>query len=207
MLGLNQLEKAYMDDNERALEIEKTISLLILDKSEFEQLKANGKCTFRFDEKLFDLDFPGHYCRKIKSVAITIPAVVGPYQNVHATLRQTVNRVLLKPDPGGLKFLQNGKTNGSNPPESVRSDWRRPQQIVISRGINDSGLFELNFRDERYLPFEGTGAVSDWEFEMPRESNREILDTISDVIIHLRYTALDGGEAFRSTVGRTEQTQ
>ena len=89
----------------------------------------------------------------------------------------------------------------------MRSDWRRPQQIVISRGINDSGLFELNFRDERYLPFEGTGAVSDWEFEMPRESNREILDTISDVIIHLRYTALDGGEAFRSTVGRTEQTQ
>ncbi|MBL8066243.1 MAG: prepilin-type N-terminal cleavage/methylation domain-containing protein, partial [Chthonomonadaceae bacterium] len=32
---------------------------------------------------------------------------------------------------------------------------------------NDSGLFETNLRDERYLPFEGSGAESHWNIELP----------------------------------------
>jgi len=32
--------------------------------------------------------------RKIKSLSVTIPAVVGPYQNIHATLVQTGMRPL-----------------------------------------------------------------------------------------------------------------
>ena len=202
MFGLNQLEKAYMDDNERPLEIEKTISLNQLDlfsgnpeKTTLNGLKKNGKCTFHLTERLFDQDFPGHYCRKIKSIAITIPAVVGPYQNVQATLKQTLNRVLLKPDPAGVDYLLNGKSNGAGLPDSIRLDWRRQQQIAISKGVNDSGMFELNFRDERYLPFEGTGAVSDWELEMRKEANESILESVSDVIIHLRYTAENGAAA------------
>ncbi|MBK9227461.1 MAG: hypothetical protein IPL67_10515 [Ignavibacteria bacterium] len=39
-----------------------------------------------------------------------------------------------------------------------------------STGQNDSGVFELNFRDERYLPFENTGAISSWRLELPRGS-------------------------------------
>jgi hypothetical protein len=31
----------------------------------------------------------------------------------------------------------------------------RPQSIATSNAQNDDGMFELNFRDERYLPFEG----------------------------------------------------
>jgi Tc toxin complex TcA C-terminal TcB-binding domain len=34
------------------------------------------------------------------------------------------------------------------------------QSIATSSAQNDSGMFELNFRDERYLPFEGAGAIS-----------------------------------------------
>jgi hypothetical protein len=34
------------------------------------------------------------------------------------------------------------------------------QSIATSHAQNDSGMFELNFRDERYLPFEGAGAIS-----------------------------------------------
>jgi hypothetical protein len=29
------------------------------------------------------------------------------------------------------------------------------QEIAISRGIEDSGMFQLDFKDERYIPFEG----------------------------------------------------
>jgi hypothetical protein len=210
MLGLNQLEKAYMDDNERTLEIEKIISLNQLDVfngkaagTTIDGFKktTDGKSTFNLSEKLFDQDFPGHYCRKIKSITITIPAVVGPYQNVQATLRQTINRVLLKPDPKGVAFLTSKSKDGGGASDAsnIRSDWRRQQHIAISKGVNDSGLFELNFRDERYLPFEGTGAVSDWTLDM-RSTDKEVLATISDVIIHLRYTAKDGGEEFRTKV-------
>ena len=66
--------------------------------------------------------------------------------------------------------------------------------------MNDDGLFELNFQDPRYLPFEGTGAVSTWRLSMPRSTNRFDFTTISDVIFKLRYTARDGGEGFRTRV-------
>ena len=39
--------------------------------------------------------------------------------------------------------------------------------IAVSTGQNDSGVFELNFRDERYIPFEGAGAISKWRIELP----------------------------------------
>ena len=39
------------------------------------------------------------------------------------------------------------------------------QSIATSTAQNDDGLFELNFRDDRYLPFEGSGAISQlWLF-------------------------------------------
>ena len=46
----------------------------------------------------------------------------------------------------------------------------RVQSIVTSHGQNDSGLFELNFRDERYLPFEGAGAISNGGWSCRRTS-------------------------------------
>lgn len=47
------------------------------------------------------------------------------------------------------------------------------QSIATSGGQNDSGLFELNFRDERYLPFEGAGAISRWRIELPIQTKAD----------------------------------
>ncbi|MCX9029027.1 MAG: hypothetical protein OIN86_12730 [Candidatus Methanoperedens sp.] len=58
-------------------------------------------------------------------------------------------------------------------------------------------LFETNLRDERYLPFELSGAVSQWRLELPADVRQFDYNTISDVILHLRYTARDGGEQLR----------
>jgi hypothetical protein len=65
------------------------------------------------------------------------------------------------------------------------------QCIACSSAQNDCGLFELDFRDERYLPFEGCGAISEWELELPQEEALRQFDyeTISDVIFHIKYTA------------------
>ena len=63
--------------------------------------------------------------------------------------------------------------------------------IATSDAQEDAGLFELNFNDERYLPFEGAGAISTWSLEM--SSVRQFdLDSITDVIMHVRYTAVPG---------------
>jgi len=67
------------------------------------------------------------------------------------------------------------------------------QSIATSTGQNDSGVFELNFRDERYLPFENTGAISSWRLELPTEVKQFDYNTISDVIVHVKYTAREDG--------------
>ena len=171
MLELNQLEKAYLDGNERRLEIEKIISLRQLDEDAFNTLKTSKTCQFSFKEEQFEADFPNHSCRQIKTISVSIPAVVGPYQNLNAMLTQTQNTV-------------NTQTGAK------RRDLRQNQKIAISKGVNDNGLFVLNFQDDRYLPFEGTGAISCWELKLSEMTPQTIIDSITDVIITLSYTAL-----------------
>ncbi|WP_234672903.1 neuraminidase-like domain-containing protein [Dyadobacter sp. CY261] len=64
--------------------------------------------------------------------------------------------------------------------------------IATSSAQNDSGVFELAFRDERYLPFERVSldAPSKWTFQMGNSDDRQFdFNTISDVILHIKYTA------------------
>jgi hypothetical protein len=69
---------------------------------------------------------------------------------------------------------------------------------VTSGAQNDIGLFEPNLRDERYLPFEGQGAVSSWRIELPQNFKTFDYNTISDVVLHMRYTAREGGADLRT---------
>ncbi|MDR0773678.1 MAG: hypothetical protein LBE46_05200 [Wolbachia pipientis] len=204
---LEQMDKEYHDSNERRLEITKVISLKQLDPIALYELKTKGYCRFSFTEKLFDLDFPGHYARKIKDIKITIPAVVGPYENVHASLQQASNQVVLKSDGAinAIKYLLNPSEEEQPENSLLRVNWKQNQEIAISRADQDSGLFELSFGDERYLPFEGTGAVSSWELSIPQATNRFDTSTISDIIIHLDYTALSGGKLLSDRVKGLEQ--
>lgn len=200
-LDLQRMEKAYMDQDERKLEIEKTISLAQLAPNALQDLKATGTCNFGLIERDFDYDFRGHYCRQIKSVSLSFPALLGPYQNINATLTQTTNRTLLKPDENALKYLL-GVQGVSKPDDKtiLRVDVRANQQVALSQGANDDGLFVINFDDARYLPFEGTGAISNWKLEMPKDCNPINFDSLTDVIIQLKYTARSGGSDFAKIV-------
>jgi hypothetical protein len=202
MYSLQQMDKSYIENNPHILEIEKTISLLQLNPLAFIEFKSTGQCSFNLDEELYDYDFPGHYCRKIQSISVSIPAVVGPYQNVNATFTQTSNSVIIEPDGDAVEYmLKRGDNTTSKPgPDVLRENWTMNQKVAITKGIDDSGMFVLDFNDERYVPFEGTGAVSSWKLSMPRETNRIDFNTISDVIIKIKYTAVDGGESFASEV-------
>src|SRR5207247_1599088 len=69
------------------------------------------------------------------------------------------------------------------------------QSIATSTGNNDAGLFEPNLRDERFLPFERSGVISSWKMELPVAFKQYDYDTITDIILHVRYTSREGGAA------------
>lgn len=185
---LRRMEAAYFNQNRRELEITKHISLRQIDAEALLELRQGGKCEFELPEPFFDLDFPGHYFRRIKSVSVSVPCVVGPYAGVSGTLTLLSSQVREKPLSSG------DYTDEAN----YRASFLPVQSIATSSGQNDSGLFELNFRDERYLPFEGAGAISRWRLDLPKEFRAFDYKSISDVILHLRYTARDGGEGLAS---------
>ena len=190
-LALRQMEKSYLDKNKRELEITKDISFLRLNPEELLKFKLTGSCEFELPEALFDLDFPGHYMRRIKSASLTIPCVVGPYTSINCTLRQLRNEIRLVNTAGEYQRNQAGDNR-------FLVNFASTQSVATSNGQNDSGLFELNFRDERYLPFEGSGVISRWKLEMETAFPQFDYDTISDVILTINYTARDGGETLKS---------
>jgi hypothetical protein len=164
---LRRLELAYMQRNTRKLEITSNISLRRLAPLALLNLRQSGNCAFSLPPWLFEMDFPGQTNRRIKSVSISVPGVVGPYGGVNGILKLT------SPTP--------------------------TQSIATSSGQNDSGVFQLDFRDERYLPFEGVSldGNTSWSFTLPAAIHAFDYDTISDLIVHLSYTAMNGAEAPR----------
>jgi hypothetical protein len=78
------------------------------------------------------------------------------------------------------------------------------QVIAMSRPDADPGVFHLRFDDERYLPFEGAGAISTWRIELPQTENAIALSNVADVVLTLSYTARTGGGALEA-VARTDR--
>ena len=95
---LRRLETAYLEQNRREFELTKHISLVLLDPLSLMTLRETGQCAINLPEEIFDLDFPGHYFRRIKSVSITLPCVVGPYTTISCTLRLLKNSIRSAPD-------------------------------------------------------------------------------------------------------------
>jgi peptidoglycan hydrolase-like protein with peptidoglycan-binding domain len=188
---IRRLDAAYTERNARELEITKNISLRTYFPGNLAKLLLTGdKCTLTIPEELFDLDYPGHYRRRIKSVAISIPCVTGPHTSLNCMLSLT-NSSYRRVDK-----LRSGSGYSRKDEESLKDarfvDGRvsaGPARIATSHGQNDSGTFELNLSDERFLPFEGEGAVSTWDIELPNDNNVLDKTTVSDVILHIRYTA------------------
>jgi hypothetical protein len=194
MLDVHRMEAAYLDQNRREFEITKHVSLALLNPTAVLALRTTGSCFFDLPEALFDVDQPGQYMRRIKSVSLTLPCVAGPYVGINAKLTLLSNRT--RRDP---QTKADYAWTGSDDPRFAY-DTGGIQSIVTSTAREDNGLFELNFRDERYLPFEGAGAISTWRLELPAALRQFDYDTIADVVLHVRYTARDGGDALRDLV-------
>jgi peptidoglycan hydrolase-like protein with peptidoglycan-binding domain len=178
-LQLKQMERAYQEQQLREFEISKDVSVAQLDPLALIALKETGMCEIEVPEWLFDIDYAGHYFRRLKTVSISIPAVVGRATSLSATL------TLLRSTMRGSSRIVG--SYGAH--ENYRADHLSVEAIAASTAQNDSGRFQLDFRDEKYLPFEGAGAIARWRIELPRKFRSFDYDTISDVVLHLKYTA------------------
>jgi hypothetical protein len=201
LFDIKAMEMAYHDLNQREYEMTKHVSLMQVDPLALLQLRATGSCTFTMPEELFDLDGPGHYFRRIKSVGLTLPCVVGPNASVSCTATLQQSSIRVSADPG-----KDYVRKGSNDPR-FNDYYGSIQSIVTSSGQSDSGLFETNLNDERYLPFEGAGAAgSVWQLTLPSDVKQFDFATISDVILHVRYTAREGGQLLKAAAVKNLQT-
>ncbi|TMU72202.1 phage tail tape measure protein [Pseudomonas fluorescens] len=186
-MSLQQMHSQYLQNNRRDLEIRKTVSLKELKDKDAgptlnkpwaeikKSLVENGTCEFELTQAMFEDDYAGenHYLRRIKTISVTLPACLGPYQDIRAVLRQTYSKVEMAATAGNAK-------------ENLRAS----QQIALSTSLEDNGMFQLNFQDERYLPFEYTGAISRWSLIFPNhEAQEAMLQSLNDIIVHVSYTA------------------
>lgn len=215
LIDLAQMEAAWLAWNKRTLEVTRTVSLasvlkgatagdllvpgltdaiekLLVEHStqpyswsdkKFKSLKHQVSLDnniMEFQINLAALNIPADYpdvlfpsqnpVRRIKNISVSLPALVGPYQDIQA---------LLTYDETGLQL-----------PLGCEA-------IAVSHGVNDSGQFQLDFNDPRYLPFEGVTLVVpandkqetlSLKFPDATGNQKNILSSLNDIILHIRYT-------------------
>ena len=66
------------------------------------------------------------------------------------------------------------------------------EAVAVSHGMNDSGQFQLDFNDSRWLPFEGipvddAGGLT-LSFPNVDGKQKDLLLSLTDIILHIRYT-------------------
>lgn len=207
MLNLAQLEEAYLEKDKRVLEVTRTVSLAEVYSSD---KMSNNKFSFagvtalvsegrpgklgnqnnyvellptveqtnrmeldaviKLDELGIYTDYPKNLGvhRLIMQISVTLPALIEPYQNVRAL----------------LEYVTDAKDEKL--PEGCKS-------IAVSHGMNDSGLFHLQFGDSTYLPFEGLSVKGQGHFKLRffdvgDGDQKRLLQTLTDIVLHIRYT-------------------
>lgn len=194
MLNLTQMEQEYLKKEEREKEVTSTVCLsqfyaglptdafVLADQVVSLVTKGSGEVgtgentLYMKDKqlqarlKLADLkmvtDYPDSLGKKrrIKQISVTLPALTGPYQDVRAVLSY-----------GGSVTMPRGC-----------------DAIAVSHGMNDSGQFQLDFNDSRWLPFEGIpvddGGSLTLRFPDADSKQKDLLLSLTDIILHIRYT-------------------
>ncbi|MEQ1566583.1 MAG: neuraminidase-like domain-containing protein [Myxococcota bacterium] len=178
-LQLGAMESRYVESHARRQEVSLGLSLAQLDPVALVSLRETASCELTVGELAFDLFYPGQYRRRIRSVRLTIPCVTGPFTNVSAklTLLESWIREEPAPGPAGLAAV---------PVRGTRS-------VAMSSAQGDAGVLDTAVGSERYLPFEGAGAVSRWRIELPSRFRPFDYRTITDVMITVAYEADDDG--------------
>ena len=184
MLILQKLEHDWLSQRQKALDVQRTVSLethfnkklLTAIKS---ALAGSDENPATFAEQILhiavsikDLKLQDDYPpalnlgnrRQIKQISVTLPALLAPYQDIQALLRYDGT----SPHAPGCEI------------------------IAISHGMDDGGQFQLDFSSPEFLPFEGI-PIDDpgnliLQFPVVSDQQKALLNSLSDIILHIRYT-------------------
>ena len=197
-LDVKRMELAYHEHNLREYELTKHVSLLQVDPLALIALRTTGRCTFRLPESLFDVDGAGHYFRRIRSMAVSVPCTVGPYVSVNCKVTLLSSSIRTSPALDGGDYARAGMED-----PRFTDSFGAVQSIVASSAQQDTGLFTDDAGDDRYLPFENAGAIGEYQLELPGDPSKDDptqfdYQTISDVVLHVRFTARDGNAPLRT---------
>ncbi len=185
LLDVKRLELAYLEHNKYEDVLMKPVSIRRLDPLALLTLQATGSCEVNIPEWLFDLDRPGHYMRRIRSVRPILPAVVGPYAGTALTL--TLLRSSIRVSPGGASYARTGS-------EDTRfKDLNGAVEMTMNTTGADGPDAEPPSLRDQLLPYEGHGVDSAWRIELPAAYRQFDYASIADVVLQVRYTARPGG--------------
>lgn len=194
MLSLAQMEMAWMKYQKRELEVTRTVSLaaFLSEKLEGHTLPEAVSLLLKGDETVIgeganklemsnnqlavhfsmqDMELMADYASgstgRIRSIAVTLPALLGPYQNIRGRLRTDATSL-----PAGCN------------------------ECAISHAMQDNGLFGNDGSGDprwgaRWLPFEGLEVTNNnmtLSFADATGEQRELLDGLSDIILHVQFT-------------------
>src|SRR5262249_47767655 len=116
---------------------------------------------------------------------------VGPYTGVNCALTFLSSSVRVKSDLSDSAYGR----DLSNADDRFIDYYGCVDMIVTSGGINDSGMFDGDQYADLLRPFENQGAVATVRLSLPSPDVQPFdYATISDVIVHVQYTARAGGD-------------
>ncbi|MBF8793906.1 hypothetical protein IRZ70_13905 [Pseudomonas monteilii] len=170
-LTLNDVIKLMLDKSQKV-----TVKDAELTKFEITDAKDLA-IHFGLRELGLTKDFANRSCR-VRSLAVSLPALLGPYQNVRARLRTDFQGL-----PLGC------------------------EEVAISHGMQDKGLFLPDAGDShprwgaQWLPFEGLRIVEDEDedgkyrnttmtlsFTDVLGEQKTLLQSLSDILVHVQFT-------------------
>ncbi|RBL71464.1 insecticidal toxin complex protein TcaB2 [Pseudomonas sp. MWU13-2625] len=211
---LLRMDRQYLQSHERRLERVKTVSLrrLFDDASDpqagfadwaqaLADLIDKGTLEFQLTQLLFDRDHPGEYCRLLNLLEVDMAVLVGPYEDIQATLLQIGSMTATKASAASVAYLH--QPTGKVAPADVQFNLRSGQQIGLSVGLADNGMTAIRPDEGLLNPFENTGAVSRWQLNFPWPKNQpqaSMLNSVTDIIVRVRYTAKAGEPTFTLAV-------
>jgi len=200
MEELLHMESQYHAQNARPLVKTMNVSLALVDPIALAQLKVQGWCHFQLREEFWDQYAPGLYFRRFSSVSVSVPAVVGPFGGLHGRLAIENARYRKDTTLLGDENTEEAERYAHQDDDSrfVEQFPRPGDVIMLSTGVRDTGLGADEPKEDRYRPFENLGVDSSWYLEISQQDNAFDLSTIADVVLHVEYTARDGGEILRN---------
>lgn len=197
---VNQMREAYNNDIAPRKQRGKTFkySMVNQDADKFVNLLSMGREEIEITGKMFDRIWPNHYHRRLKSLRVSVPGVIGPHTTVN----------------GKIKLIESYiNTNESNFDYSIGKLSKVDNSTIyrdtleLNQAVQDNGLLQFEETGQRYNIMEGAG-LDNFKFTIELDPRLNIFDlsTIPDVEILFEFTALDSNSRYEDVMNYFNDT-